>query len=145
MSVALVCVAAERARADGCDGGVVSPGGGGGGGGEQGDVAIQAERRCERLPAASYASIPTSYVEPHDRPAKVADGSEDEAFGKPVRYRPYPTTPRSSVDGSHARMTAVWLVVDWRKPEGAEGGVASEQAAVETVACDGGERLPARS
>ena len=73
MSVALVWVAPERARPDGCDGAVVSPGEGGGGL-EHDAVVPVTDAFVERLPAASTASTANVYAVPHVRPVTEAPG-----------------------------------------------------------------------
>ena len=89
--------------------------------------------REDRFPAASAASIPIRYDLLHVRFVRAALGSLTVATNIPEAYRPYSTTPTSSVDGNHASRTDVSVAAACRMPVGVLGALVSAHAPVETV------------
>ena len=75
----LVPVTDPTVNPDGTDGGCVSP---------QAAVAAITEAGADRLPAASTASTPKVYDEPHVSPEKVALVDDVEPEPEPFRYKP---------------------------------------------------------
>ena len=75
----------------------------------------------------------------------VAEGSLHCPTQNPPTYSPYPTTPKSSLDGVHDSTTDVSAVATVLTSVGALGGVTSRQAAVDTNVDLCLERFPAPS